>query len=260
MKLNKSQAIEVRQAQIQIGDIEVSCYRSDELDKYYLSQNGFCSMIQISLNPLLQNRMSNELKALLGADFSIRQGVFTNSAKATLTVNLIEISYIATLLLYFASKGNKLALVLLGALANESLKRKCDIVFGVNKTEQQYNHETQKYIDNLLLRLREEHTLVHGGFQTTCLYNHFSPRHVHDYVTKALVGRTATESINQVPINPSFIEFENYSKENIGINHVNDEEVKFLESLIKFKKYFSNKRPRKTETWISYTDRVLNLV
>lgn len=200
-----------------------------------------------------QNQPAKYLKRLMGNDFKTSKEKTEFNRNVTLVVSLLDFEKIVAKL---DRAGNKQAQDFRDALIGLSLNELFNDAFGVSNTPD----TRQTHLKKSLISLREELTLVHGGFQTKCVYHKFCARRVHDYATKYLVGRTATESINQLPINPEFSDFDKYSKESIGINHVNDDEIKFLESLITFKKYFSSRKPKVSEDWKEYTNRVLELV
>ncbi len=253
-----TQNSEIRKAQVQIGDITVDCY-CDDNGNYYLSQNQTTRIINTPLNSLVQSRMPKELKALLGEDFTTVQATLKNAHGGHTTLNLISTKYIPIIWSYFAKKGNEIAFTLILALVQESLERKADVVFGTVKSENQYNIQTANYIQELTLKqVRDKTRISHGGFQLQCKANNFPARYVHDYATKILVGRTANESIKNLPVNPDFLDIKTYSNPEVGINHVKESELSFLEYLSEFKTIFSSKRPKKDENWQKYTDRVLS--
>jgi hypothetical protein len=253
-----TQNSEIRKAQVQIGDITVDCYRNND-GSYYMSQNQTTKTIGISNSNVMCGRLSKELEALLGDDYDVMRGLVLEGRLSGTHINLIKIKYVPIIWSYFAKNGNEIAYTLILALLNESLERKADIAFGNVKSENQYNIQTANYIEELTLKqVRDKTRISHGGFQLQCKANNFPARYVHDYATKILVGRTATDSIKNVPVNPDFLDIKTYSNPEVGINHVKESELNFLECLSEFKAIFASKRPKKDENWQKYTDRVLS--
>jgi hypothetical protein len=196
---------------------------------------------------------NRELQALLGADL---QFLKINSELNPKPINSVDLKTFAEICLKLAFKGNEVAKMFCLASLEETHERRFNQAFGVSLAENEYNQKFEKR----MVRVREELRLSHGGFQVKCEHHHFPARHVHDYATKLILGRTASESIKKVPINPELVEYEMFKKDFIGINHVLDEEYSFLRKLNKFKVLFSSYRPKEKEEWKQYVERVLEKV
>jgi hypothetical protein len=86
-------SLEVFRTSIKLGSIEIDAYTAHQKDEHgrwinYLSGAGMATSVKLHRNTTLQNRMSEELKALLGKDFTTLQGKYCNSQNSFSKVEL----------------------------------------------------------------------------------------------------------------------------------------------------------------------------
>jgi hypothetical protein len=119
-------SLEVFRTSIKLGSIEIDAYTAHQKDEHgrwinYLSGAGMATSIKLHRNTTLQNRMSEELKALLGKDFTTLQGKYRNSQNSFSKVELWTTSQAPKYWRYHDRKGNQIAGLIIDALTGVSL-------------------------------------------------------------------------------------------------------------------------------------------
>lgn len=87
----------------------------------YLNGTQLAELIELHPSTTMQNRMSQELKALLGDDFTTLQGRVKTSRNSYAKLSLWNVDDCIVYWTYHAEKGNKIAFKLICALAATSL-------------------------------------------------------------------------------------------------------------------------------------------
>lgn len=124
---------------IEIGSIQVDAYTANQISSTtgepinYLSARGLAKSIGVSETSTLQNRLSKQLKALLGADFTVLQAEYKMSSGGLTQVQLWDTVSAARFYRYHDRKGNQTAGLIIDALTSTSL----DIIIN-DKFEREY--------------------------------------------------------------------------------------------------------------------------
>lgn len=121
--------IKVERVEILIGGRTIDAYSAGEPDPVregafinYLSGEGMSSVIGLARNTTVQNRMSKELKALLGEGLTtLHKGRFTMKSGGVSTLTMWPVNMVVDYFGYHADQGNKVALALVTSLAKTSL-------------------------------------------------------------------------------------------------------------------------------------------
>jgi hypothetical protein len=116
----------VFRTEIKIGNHFISAYSADETDGNgnvinYLNGTQLAELIDLRPSTTVQNRMAQELKALLGDDFTTLQGRVKTSRNSYAKLSLWTADDCIVYWTYHAEKGNKIAFKLICALAATSL-------------------------------------------------------------------------------------------------------------------------------------------
>lgn len=198
-----------RSAQIQIGNKSVDCFRTED-GNYLFSQTSTAELIEKIERSAREYFKSKGFKTRYSKDFqpAIYQ---VDNIKFTLVDNEAVFLY----LMNAFSKGNELAGEIIRLLMSESLEIRAKVAFG--DVADAAVMATQRATDEeLATRERRAARQEHGLFQQACLNLGYSPKAVHEYITKIVFGKTAKEACEQ-PLPP--YEDEVWSNPTIGINH-----------------------------------------
>jgi len=119
-----------------IGSVLVDCYTANELDpatgKFinYLSGAGLAESIGLNRSTTLQNRLSEDLKAMLGAGFTTLQGSYKMESGGKSKLNLWDTTSAAIYYRYHDKQNNILAGAIVTALIATTLDIIIDDRFG----------------------------------------------------------------------------------------------------------------------------------
>ena len=108
---------------IQVANIEIDAYTAGEVSSVtgapinYLSGRGLAESIGLEESTARQNRLSKELKDLLGNGFTVRQGKYKMDSGGSTKVNLWDTVSAAKYYRYHDRQGNKIAGLIVDALA-----------------------------------------------------------------------------------------------------------------------------------------------
>lgn len=126
--MSKNKTITVERTEILLGVRPTEAYSAGEKNPAlpggyinYLSGAGMAAAIDNARNTTLQNRMSEELKAALGADFTTLQCRFKNSQGGISKISAWTTDTATTYFSYHAQHGNQKAIKLVCGLAATSL-------------------------------------------------------------------------------------------------------------------------------------------
>lgn len=138
-----SEPIKATRATVPIGSIEVDGFRLPD-GSYRMSQAQAAETIEEPPVYALRFLQSKDSKTLLGEAYTDytpeRVEVESDSGKRGQTrINALPLEVVTAYWLSRASRGNKKAFLLTWALLTESLERRFDSVFGVERTEQERN-------------------------------------------------------------------------------------------------------------------------
>jgi hypothetical protein len=142
-----------KRAAVAIGSLEVDVFMLPD-GSYRMSQAQASETIDEPPVYALRFLRSNDSKALLGEDYtdykpdSIEVENASNTRGQT-RINALPLDVVTAYWLTRAYKGNKKAFVLIWALLTESLERRCDHVFGIERSESDRNQLLESRLRNL---------------------------------------------------------------------------------------------------------------
>jgi hypothetical protein len=122
--------ITVFKTEIHIGSIAIDAYTANQISSTtgkfinYLSGAGLAESIGLHRNTTLQNRLSEDLKAMLGAGFTTLQGKCENTQKSFSKMNLWDTTSAAIYYRYHDKHKNVLA----GAIVTALISTTIDII------------------------------------------------------------------------------------------------------------------------------------
>ncbi|MDZ8135106.1 MAG: hypothetical protein RM049_07355, partial [Nostoc sp. DedQUE04] len=182
------------------------------------------SQIGVSGSCIFSFLHSNAVKALPGnsSEFSVIAVEGSNKP-----VNIVPIEVTSGFWLNQAFKDNTKAQALISACMQEALQRRCDAVFKVAKTEQQYEAQAsinRESWEQTRQYLRESH----NAFTLACSRWKFNAAQAHDSVTLAVCGKKASE-LRELDV----IE----GAPDIGLNHI--ENLEAMNKIAKVKNNFA---------------------
>lgn len=196
-------------SQIQIGSKTVDCFKSGD-GNYLFSQTSTADLIEKDHSSAVKYFKSKAFKVKYSKPF---QPVLFQLSNIQFT--LVDNEAVFLYLMNAFSKGNELAGEIIRLLMSESLEIRAKVAFGDVADEAVM--ATQRATDEeLATRERRAARQEHGLFQQACLNLGYSPKAVHEYITKLVFGKTAKEACEQ-PLPP--YEDEVWSNPTIGINH-----------------------------------------
>lgn len=134
---------------------------------YRMSQSQAAECIGLGAQNASRFFQSKAFKALRGGestDHAFEQIEVESSQQTTggTRINAVPLDIVMLFWLYQCSRGNKPALGLLAALATETLERRFDDAFGVERTESEYNQRLEaniKKIEGQLFVLAEAYAI-----------------------------------------------------------------------------------------------------
>ena len=112
---------------IEIGGVQVDAYTANQISSVtgspinYLSSRGMTESIGVSHTSVVPGRMSKELKALLGEDFTVVQAQYKMTSGGLTKTTLWDTVSAARFYRYHDRRGNKTAGLIIDALASTSL-------------------------------------------------------------------------------------------------------------------------------------------
>ena len=135
-----SESSKATRADIQIGDLAVDGFMLPD-GSYRMSQTQAADIIgkpEINARRFLDSKGS---KTLLGNSYTpdTIEAESTQGKRGSTRFNALPLSVVAAYWVWECSKGNKQALPLVMAMTNETLTRRFDTAFGVERSEADYN-------------------------------------------------------------------------------------------------------------------------
>ncbi|MBX9257303.1 hypothetical protein H1Q63_25845 [Desmonostoc muscorum CCALA 125] len=211
---------------IQIAGIEVEVFQMPN-GEYVMSQTQVAEAVDTARISIVRFWEVSGSKPLPGNDSELYRLAVEGSNKP---INIIPADIVTDYWFEQAFKGNIKAKALVKACAHEALQRRCDNVFGVAKTEYQYEQQATTHRERWEARrkyLREQHT----NFEYACKTYGFSCASTHNKLTMAAVQKTAKELKELEVIQGS---------KDVGLNHIEDSDELLL--VAKVKRHFSRYR------------------
>lgn len=197
-------------SQTTIGSVNATVFQCQATNEYFYSLTSAAELVgKPPLSPF-QFIQSKAFKLAHGKDFSPFQ--FSDDTGAT--YKLLSCNVVLEYLMHWCSKGDKLALSTVMALAKESLEIRAASAFSLTLTKV---HEIQKGTDEALAtQARREAREEHMAFQRSCWQLNFQPAATHDYLTILVFGTTATQAI-RTPLTGYSDPV--WTDDSVGINH-----------------------------------------
>jgi hypothetical protein len=144
--------VEVFRSTIKLGAIEIDAYTANERDNQgnwinYLSGKGMAECIGLEHTTTVQNRLSEELKALLGETFTTVQSKYRNQRNSFSKVNLWTIPNSRKYWRYHDRNGNKLA----GAIVDALVETSIDIIINDAFSREYQRGDAQLLVNSRIL-------------------------------------------------------------------------------------------------------------
>jgi hypothetical protein len=192
---------------IQIGNYIADVFM-DTTGKVYYSQTSVSSLIDRTQRSTIQFLASKWLKGVLPEVPTLSKFRVGGTSYALMSCELASL-YIT----YWCSKGHAPAVTVSIALTQESLELRAKSAFSpvTHEVYQGVKTGIDTALDNWE-RARKATASTHVHFQNACLAKHHSARQVHDKLTKAICGYTASEHRLLELVKPE-------SDKLIGLNH-----------------------------------------
>ena len=196
---------------LKIGSFDATVFLAQESGEYFYSLTSIAELIgKPPLSPF-QFLKSRAFKASHPEDLN----PFQFSDETGATYKLLPCNVASSYLMYWCSKGDKLAVAIVSALMSESLELRARKAFGT-LTPDSIIQVQQKTDDQLITELRIDAKALHNLFQRACYGSSMSPSAVHDKITKLVFRYTAKEA-RELPMTE--LTDEVWLNEAIGINH-----------------------------------------
>lgn len=199
-------------AKITFGNKNVDGFKTDN-GLYRYSQTSTAGLIDKGERSAREYFQSKSFKAKYSKEF--QPAIFKSG---NIQYSLVDSEAVFLYLMNAFSKGNELAGEIIKLLMMESLDVRAKVAFG-DVTDAAVISTQSATDEELATRERRAARQEHGLFQQACLNLGFSPKAVHEYITKLVFGKTAKEACQQ-PLPP--YEDAIWSNPNIGINHHED--------------------------------------
>jgi hypothetical protein len=196
---------------VNIGSITATVFLSHESGEYFYSLTSVADLIGKPPFSPSQFLASRAFKASHPEGFNPSQ--FSDETGAT--YKLLPCYIASSYLMYWCTKGDKLAASIVSSLMNESLELRARKAFNT-LTVEEVEKVQQKTDDDLITELRVDAKSLHNLFQRACYSSNMNPSLVHDRITKLVFGYTAKEA-RELPMTD--LKDEVWLNEAIGINH-----------------------------------------
>jgi len=149
--------LNVFRTEIKIGDKITFAYSANEADVKgnlinYLNNVQLAELIGLNKTTALQTRMSEELKSMLGKDWTAVQGQYKMTSGGKTKVSLWDTDDCITYWTYHAKKGNQIAFDLICALAATSLDTIINDAFDRDYKKGQTQEQTNARLDGKVAR------------------------------------------------------------------------------------------------------------
>lgn len=197
--------------QTTFGNAPATVFKSEIAKRYFYSLTSAADLIDKPARSVFEFLKTKSFKTSYGKEFTPFD--FTDSNGTD--YKLLPCDVVTKYIFHWAFKGHKLAQQLAEAIAAESLEIRAKVAFG-DVTDAAVIATQIATDEELATRERRAARQEHGLFQKACLNLGFSPKVVHEYITKLVFGETAKEAC-QKPLPP--YEDAIWSNPHIGINH-----------------------------------------
>lgn len=126
-----------------VGSLEIEGFQMPD-GSYRMSQSQAAECIGTTAQNASNFLRSKAFKALRGESYTdqVSEPIAvesTDQARGETRINAVPLDVVMLFWIYQCSRGNKPALSLLAALATETLERRFDAAFGVERSDDEYN-------------------------------------------------------------------------------------------------------------------------
>jgi hypothetical protein len=196
-----SSRIRVNAVEFSLGNLTLNGYKPENvLEPNYLSGRQIAQCIDIDESATREKKLSKDLKAMLGNDFTIVQGVYKMKSGGETKINLWTTEQAFIFWTYQATKSwNQKALTLVLACGAESLDRRINRAFGVQLDEEEYNARMKARMEGKITRRQltdavadyiKRHNIT--GNKATFYY-----KQVTDKIYEGLTGIKTTKKLRE---------------------------------------------------------------
>ena len=191
-------------AKININNQEIDAYTANEVSANgisinYLSGKQMAQVIGLLQSTSMQNRISQELKVMLGNDFSTMQGKVKTSQGNYVKLNLWSTDDATKYWMYHAFKGNKEAQSLVTALSSTTLdiiiNDAFDREYKKGQAEELQNTRINgKIVRRTLTDAIQDYLKTHDVSENT---KTFLYRNVTDAINRAIFNRRSSKQLRE---------------------------------------------------------------
>jgi hypothetical protein len=166
---------------------------------YVMSIDQMSKAIELSKVYGLRFLASDALKTLQGKDYTgytLPIEKDNHGKRGSSRIKVVPLDAVVAFWVSQSNKGNAKASALVSACAMEALERRCDRIFRVRKTEQEYEHESainRLAYEKLWSQARLQHESVQGAFNNYCQGNGLNPKVIHNWISEEITGMTASQ-------------------------------------------------------------------
>ncbi|MGB0560184.1 MAG: hypothetical protein ACPGVO_00055 [Spirulinaceae cyanobacterium] len=140
--------IKAKRAQIQLGSRTLEGYMLPD-GSYRLSQTQAAECISKPESSARRFLGSKGIKTLLGKEYTAVTLEVESDYRGQTRFNALPLNVVTAYWVWECSKGNKEAMALVMAIAPETLERRFDAAFGVERSESERNQRLQTQIDEM---------------------------------------------------------------------------------------------------------------
>ncbi len=151
-------------ATVQIGSLTVDGFMLPD-GSYRMSQTQAAECVNLRVQNISDFLRSNAFKSLVGEGYTAPISEIEpeeDQQRGSSRIRALPLDVVAKYWVWQCYRGNKAALALVVALVSESLERRFDTAFGVNRTEQDWNARLAQEVQQLerdLTRLGEAYAM-----------------------------------------------------------------------------------------------------
>jgi hypothetical protein len=196
--------------------------------EYVMSQRDVARSVKISDSSLRDFLEAHRLEHPSDERFNLRGIIAETGAKGGQKINAVTLDAAHDFWFTQAFKGNKQAQALVYALGRETLLRRFDKAFAVERAESEYRQQTTLTYQEKWNDFRQYARWVHTKFALACKAYFFDAAKVHNLITVGVCGKTAAELRMDELVG---------TDPNVGLDHIKNAEV--LRAVAEVKEKFS---------------------
>jgi hypothetical protein len=143
--------IKATRATVTIGNLTIEGFMLPD-GSYRMSQTQAAGAVGLKVQNVSDFLRSNALKSLMGESYTPQTSEIEpdeSQGRGGSRINAVSIEVVSKYWLWQAYRGNKKALALVDALLTETIERRFDAAFGIDRTEQERNDRLSARVQEL---------------------------------------------------------------------------------------------------------------